>query len=77
MGPSLAIRKMLRRWTLSLGSGGESRDEKFGRTLLYPYFHGWLGGWLGGWVGGVEELTLKLTSASTRVGVEVWLSLAK
>ena len=35
------------------------------------------GGWVGGWVGGVDELTLKLTSASTRVGVEVGLSLAK
>ena len=29
-----------------------------------------------GWVGGVYELTLKLTSASTKVGVEVELSLA-
>ena len=28
-------------------------------------------------MGGVYELTLKLTSASTRVGVEVGLSLAK
>ena len=35
-----------------------------------------VGGWLGGWVGGVYELTLKLTSASTKVGVEVELSLA-
>ena len=31
---------------------------------------------MGGWVGGVDELTIKLTSASTRVGVEVGLSLA-
>ena len=35
-----------------------------------------VGGWLVGWVGGVYELTLKLTSASTKVGVEVELSLA-
>ena len=35
-----------------------------------------MGGWVVGWVGGVYELTLKLTSASTKVGVEVELSLA-
>ena len=35
-----------------------------------------MGGWVVGWVGGVYELTLKLTSASTRVGVEAGAELA-
>ena len=32
--------------------------------------------WVGGWLGSGDELTLKLTSASTKVGIEVGLSLA-
>ena len=42
------------------------------------YFFGRVGwGGVGGWVGGVEKLILKLTSASTGVGVEARAELGK
>ena len=47
--------------------------------MTLKYFSGRVGGVsgrVGGLVGGVEKLILKLTSASTKVGVEVELSLA-
>ena len=54
---------------MSLGGGGRLREVKFGGISSIHTF-------TGGWLGGVDELTIKLTSASTRVGVEVGPSLA-